>query len=665
MCFASVWVWRECCNTAYGPSGLVFCWGGRLNFETCCPTLEHRWPPPPANTSYELVGSRWEGDDVKGCSSIFPWAPTILYSQILSGPAYHPDTGEHMSDFLSAGALDSDDLLTADFAQFQNQTSADQEAGRQLRWDDHFASRSPLGFQTLLKGADDYIRQRDFRIDTFFTINEILGNFGDSLNQCAPAAIVAASLKVEMLFDRDLTVARLAARQVQLLAERIEKRLEQNMHKGPKEWQKVADEVINRVIHLNENRHSLMRPAMVDFVVPLCSADEIDALARSLSLAFSSVAREFSEPADPNEGFEEGSWRARNVRAHTQVRGRFRHAQFSLHVYSVCGDLMYHDMTRPTSAAELSKLIFGSSSKQVKQLFGAKAGLPHVYLRVVEEEVPTGDVAAYLQHLAQASAQNILANITLLLHPDFMEHIRLHTIKVVLGALANGAWPHNDVKFLHLGWRHEGPLHDRDRRVSSHLHYHCKVQAPGGAKLGPCDPAYNPHLLENLWRMAFGRQIDPGSGDDMGAYDFSQILVSRSAVMLRPPAYWRYLSQAVSAKSSYELLPGTRFISRKVDLTTNHKHNKGVCIWFEHLWHLLFDSRFFPDQREDPATKAKDYRSFTHLGDPSLPLGIRLPPDSVIARHYWLNAEQQCLVLRDHMGCRLLKLERDRLRQVS
>ena len=42
---------------------------------------------------------------------------------------------------------------------------------------------------------------------------------------------------------------------------------------------------------------------------------------------------------------------------------------------------------------------------------------------------------------------------------------------------------------------------------------------PGaGGKLGPCDSGYNPRLLENMWRMVFGRPLDPFSGDDLGGY---------------------------------------------------------------------------------------------------------------------------------------------------
>ena len=39
-------------------------------------------------------------------------------------------------------------------------------------------------------------------------------------------------------------------------------------------------------------------------------------------------------------------------------------------------------------------------------------------------EVPAGDVGAYLRHLADASAAGVVADVTLLFHADFLEHIR-------------------------------------------------------------------------------------------------------------------------------------------------------------------------------------------------------------------------------------------------
>mmetsp|Transcript_47235 Transcript_47235/g.151609 ORF Transcript_47235/g.151609 Transcript_47235/m.151609 type:complete len:231 (-) Transcript_47235:61-753(-) len=131
----------------------------------------------------------------------------------------------------------------------------------------------------------------------------------------------------------------------------------------------------------------------------------------------------------------------------------------------------------------------------------------------------------------------------------------------------------------------------------------------------------------------------------------------RRAVLRRPPSFWHRRALVVSERRSFELLPGTRFISRRVDLSPAYGFNKGVCIWFEHMWHLLFEERFLPD-----ATSGRpiDLRAFTRLGDATLPLGLRIGgslPDSVMQRHYWLSAREQCDIFRDEQGCSLAKLE--------
>ena len=41
---------------------------------------------------------------------------------------------------------------------------------------------------------------------------------------------------------------------------------------------------------------------------------------------------------------------------------------------------------------------------------------------------------------------------------------------------------------------------------------------------------YNPELMDIVWNAAFGRNYDAVS-DDHGGYDFSQLLVSRRAVL--------------------------------------------------------------------------------------------------------------------------------------
>lgn len=341
-------------------------------------------------------------------------------------------------------------------------------------------------------------------------------------------------------------------------------------------------------------------------VFPLCSPKEILAVNEGLQL----LGRSIPQKLDPTEGWASGTIRARQAMDHLRLRGSWRHARFRVFVYMVCGTyaLLGHDTDRDEDLSQsdvekLSKRLFSGLSEELLKIFGGglqgKFSLPHVHLAILEEEVPTGDAAVYLHHLAKAAASETLGNITLLLHPDFLEHVRSWRVSSIFQALVSGSWP-KDVDFMYLGWRHEGPVTD-DGRVASHMRYHCDLEPSkkGGNRLGPCDGGYNPILLQNLWLRAFGRDLDPIQGDDLGGYDFSQLLVTRQAVLHRPVAYWRYLSQVISARSSFELLPGTKFISRRTDLSVNDPWNKGVCAWFEHIWHMLFDPSFFPDGNDD------------------------------------------------------------------
>ena len=266
-----------------------------------------------------------------------------------------------------------------------------------------------------------------------------------------------------------------------------------------------------------------------------------------------------------------------------------------MNLYLVCGSYALlqrryepGEALRAADVARVGSELFEALPEELVRLFPQP-----LHMEVVEEEVPTGDVAVYLHHLALRSTSNSLANITFLLHPDFLEHVRSWKLGPIFQALLTGSWP--DVDFLYLGWRHEGPV--RHSRVASHLRYHCDVEPWKGGHIGPCDSGYNPILLQNLWMMAFGRPLEPTEGDDLGGYDFSQLLVTRRAVLQRPAAYWRYLSKQISARSSFQLLPGTGFISRRTDLSVNDPWNKGVCAWFEHLWHMLFDPDFFPTRK--------------------------------------------------------------------
>ena len=349
-----------------------------------------------------------------------------------------------------------------------------------------------------------------------------------------------------------------------------------------------------------ESRQVPAHPWVVDMVIPLCSPKEIAAINEGLQL----MAESLPQKVDETDGWSIGTIRARQAMAHHRFRGSWRHARFRVFLYMVCGTyaLLGHDVDEAqlsqADVAKLSRRIFDGLPQELLKIFGGNGGkVPDIHLAILEEEVPTGDVAVYLHHLAKASTSQNLGNITLLLHPDFLEHVRSWKVASTFQALVSGSWP-QEVDFQYLGWRHEGPVTD-DGRVASHLRYHCDVEPWKGGRIGPCDSGYNPILLQNLWRMAFGRDLDPLQGDDLGGYDFSQLLVTRRAVLRRPAAYWRYLSHVISARASFQKLPGTNFISRRTDLSVNDPWNKGVCAWFEHIWHMLFDPDFFPEDDKD------------------------------------------------------------------
>ncbi|CAK9105811.1 unnamed protein product [Durusdinium trenchii] len=374
-------------------------------------------------------------------------------------------------------------------------------------------------------------------------------------------------------------------------------------------WEKVLIAAMERVRQLEESRFAPAQPWLADMVIPLCSPKEIHAVNSGLAL----LGRSLPPRMDDADGWPPDSQKAHRAKEYNRLRGHWRHAKFRVFIYMVCGTFgllgkhIEPDASVPEAdVARLAKGIFADLPEELLRLFTAGRSVrsvavdilkPQLHLAVLEEEVPTGDAAVYLHHLARASAAKNLGNITLLLHPDFLEHIRSWKVSTLFQALVSGSWPQH-VDFLYLGWRHEGPV-TAEGRVASHLRYHCDVEPWKGGKIGPCDSGYNPILLQNLWRMAFGRKLDPVGGDDLGGYDFSQLLVTRRAISRRSPAYWRYLSQVISARASFELLPGTRgFISRRTDLSVNDPFNKGVCAWFEHIWHMLFDPSFFPDDAD-------------------------------------------------------------------
>eukprot|EP00435_Cladocopium_sp_Y103_P041038 s2924_g11.t1 len=558
----------------------------------------------------------------------------------------------------------------------QGEDSEHQKYGRMLRVRQALIERwSNLGFRSFFIKAGEYYQSGTWDIEIISLLTQVISNFAFSLAECAPAALLAGLLKTENL------------RQLTSSAEQNGRMAWGASASGAPGWREVLHAALRRVEELEESREVPARPWVVDMVIPLCSPKEIAAVNEGLRLMADSLPQKW----DPSDGWPSETIRGRQAMAHHRIRGKWRHARFRVFIYMVCGTyaLLGHDSDTDADLSEadvirVSKRIFDGLPAELLRIFGGlpgKVALPNVHLAILEEEVPTGDVAVYLHHLARASTSETLGNITLLLHPDFLEHVRSWKVASTFQALVTGSWP-QDVDFQYLGWRHEGPVTD-DGRVASHLRYHCDVEPWKGGRIGPCDSGYNPILLQNLWRMAFGRDLDPLRGDDLGGYDFSQLLVTRRAVLRRPAAYWRYLSKVISARSSFEKLPGTKFISRRTDLSVNDPFNKGVCAWFEHIWHMLFDPDFFPDGDEDQLTRLflppghfpshvpsllridqeSDLRYFTNLHDKRLPLGLRPGPDTVMGRHYWFSAEKQCKALKDEQGCRMLKMQQDWRRQ--
>ncbi|CAE7204627.1 RPL27B [Symbiodinium natans] len=642
-----------------------------LTFDVCCPHPWHR-PPPAQYQKVEVVDSPW-GDVHLGCDSTFPWAPHALAPALLHGPAYHPNTGEYMEELLPFKGSTSRGVRQDPADAQRPSGAATMAADRTLRVKQEVARRwSRMGFRSFLEGARLYYETRQWGIEMVAILTQIMANFAHSLSECTPVTLLAALIKAESLFDLDLAAGRRMHWTARALLQRALTEGRMNWTLGeetPSTFQSILTMALEHVRELEARRLPPARPWTVDLVFPLCKFGELSAISEGLAL----IGTGLVPPFDPLDGWPPGTLQARQARDHNRLRGFFRHARFRLFVYAVCGTYGLfgrHADTgsiSPQEEARLAEAIFKGLPESILQLFrapgaglwgqrgGSHGSLPPLHLAVFEEEVPTGDVAAYVHHLAMASNSETLGNITMLLHPDFLEHIRAWLVVSVFRALLNGAWP-QEVDFLYLGWRHEGPV-TSEGRVASHLRYHCDIEPGAGGRLGPCDRGYNPRLLENMWRMVFGRDLDPFSGDDLGGYDFSQLLVTRRAVLRRPARYWRYLSRVLSARSSFELLPGTKFISRRIDLSVNDPHNKGVCAWFEHMWHMLFDPRYFPKQ---DGPQEVDLRSFTRLHDRDLPLGLRSGPDTVLGRHYWLNAEQQCRALQDEQGCRIYHMQQQK-----
>lgn len=636
LCWADAFVHRQCCDTeAYGPNGLELCFtqSGR-SFARCCSPFANR--SAAAGQQVQLLASWWDASH-EGCRSSFFWLPHVVATMISSGPSYNPRTG---------AILDS------------RQPSL-RERVHDIQ--QHLTASKKLTFEAFFKGAALYYQTHRTSLELLVMVNEAVATFGDCLAECAPVALVASMLKAEMVFHRDRAVFKQLTVALGTLSERA-----LQAGRVPQPFIGALHTASSRVAALAARRHQ-EKAATVDVVVPLCSEAELVSLSEGLRSTFAQL-QDLAEAPPPSAGGHPG-WGG---------------AQFKLILYDVCGAGAFGEVqvrAQPTTSEVIAARVFADFPEAALRVFCAEGRrMPLVYLASLSEEVPTGDVAAYLHHLAEGASAGSLADVTLFLHADFLEHVRPAMIDHVFGALINGAWPHDAVDFLYLGWRHEGPVQQEGERVASHIRYHCNMQLATG-RLGQCNGRplqplardahfgiYNPVLLENLWRLAFGRAFTAPI-DDFGGFDFAQLLVSRRAALRRAASYWRDLSQAISARASYQLLPGTTFISRRVDLTASESFNKGVGIWFENIWHLLFDPRFFPDAVIAPAVEnstqvssfprlgAQDLRAFTRVGDRLLPLGLRMLPDSTMMRHYWLSAEEQCNVLKDSKGCHLAKLQ--------
>eukprot|EP00392_Amoebophrya_sp_AT5.2_P008236 g8255.t1 len=188
---------------------------------------------------------------------------------------------------------------------------------------------------------------------------------------------------------------------------------------------------------------------------------------------------------------------------------------------------------------------------------------------------------------------------------------------------------------------------------------------------------YNPFLLERIWRILFAEEFD-ARVDDFGGYDFNQFLVSRARVReARPRGFYKHVAEKLQSADTWKGLLGSsggsspplwdagldiggratrgrraaaarrprsrsrrtfgtaatpkpgaaatlrpprhpsvfHFISERVDLTPSTGWNKGVCIWFEHMWHLLFGPA---EVRWGPKSQRKDVALEKALeGDPS------------------------------------------------
>ena len=69
---------------------------------------------------------------------------------------------------------------------------------------------------------------------------------------------------------------------------------------------------------------------------------------------------------------------------------------------------------------------------------------------------------------------------------------------------------------------------------------------------------------ELAWELLFQKQVRLPE-DDFGNYDYNQFVVARAAVVRRSFAFFEHAWKAFTRRQNYELLPGTRFLSKRVE----------------------------------------------------------------------------------------------------
>lgn len=196
--------------------------------------------------------------------------------------------------------------------------------------------------------------------------------------------------------------------------------------------------------------------------------------------------------------------------------------------------------------------------------------------------------------------------------------------------------------------------------------------------------ALNPDLLYTIWDVLFQEDFPNKKENDFGGYDFNQLLISGPRIRLRPRSWYEFVAFRLQAEETFRFLPGevsnlsmrkflhrwrrrrsrrwaastsretvlpprrgrvpggwsrsaTTFISHRVDLTGLWPSwNKGVCIWFEHLWHLIFAER---------GRNVFDGKILARYHDPTIPIAFRLQLDNIQMHKHILTGEESCELL--------------------